>query len=78
MTFVPGRARMRNRSIVDLATHPDAFVTVQAFAQHLSVADKTVMTWIKAGVLPAYRFQGEYRIRKTDAIAFIDRARFQD
>ena len=43
--------------------------------------DDTVRRWIKAGVLPAYRFPpgptGEVRIAKADAIAFIERARFR-
>jgi hypothetical protein len=33
--------------------------------------------WIKAGVLTAYQFQGEWRIRKADAVVFVERARFQ-
>jgi hypothetical protein len=45
------------------------------------VGDKLVRKWIRAGVLPAYRFPpgptGEVRIAKADAIAFIERARFQ-
>ena len=48
-----------------------------AFADHLNVQDKSVRKWIKAGLLPAYRFVGEVRIAKADAIAFIERARFQ-
>jgi hypothetical protein len=53
--FVPGSARMRKRSIVDLDTHPDPFITVQVFAEHLTVQDKTVRKWIHAGLLPSYR-----------------------
>jgi excisionase family DNA binding protein len=41
------------------------------------VSDKTVRKWIKAGVLTAYQFQGEWRIRKADAVVFVERARFQ-
>jgi excisionase family DNA binding protein len=41
------------------------------------VSDKTVRKWIKAGVLTAYQFQGEWRIRKADAVALAEQARFQ-
>ena len=67
---------MRTRSIVDLSTHPNAFVTVKAVAEHLAVTDKTVRKWIEAGVLPAYRFKTQWRIALTDAVAFVQRARF--
>ena len=65
---------MRRRGSRDLGTHPDTFITVQAFAAHLSVADKTVMKWIKAGVLPAYQFRTEWRIKRADAVTFVERA----
>ena len=32
---------------------------------------------IKAGVLPAYRFKGEWRIARSDAVAFVERGRFR-
>lgn len=55
------------------------FITLPHLAEHLGVHvhDKTVSKRIKAGVLPAFRFKGEWRIAKTDAIAFIKRSRFQ-
>jgi excisionase family DNA binding protein len=51
-------------------------VTVPAFAEDLSVRDKIVRKWIRAGVLPAYRFAGQWRIAVEDAAAFIERRRF--
>ena len=63
---------MRKRSIKDLATHADAFITVPAFARYLNVPDKMVRKWIRAGVVPAYCFVGEWRIAKTDAVAFVE------
>lgn len=68
---------MRKHGISDFCAHPDAYITVPAFAEHLNVSDKTVRKWIKAGVLTAYQFQGEWGIRKADAVAFVERARFQ-
>jgi hypothetical protein len=53
------------------------FITRPHLAEHLGVHDKTVCKRIKAGVLPAFWFKGEWRIAKTDAIAFIKRSRFQ-
>jgi excisionase family DNA binding protein len=71
------RPRRGGRRITDLPTHPDAYVKVGAFAQYLDVRGKTVRKWIKAGTLPAYRLNGHWRIAKIDALAFIERARFQ-
>ena len=67
---------MRKHTIIDLATHREAFVTVRAFADPLAVQDKTAMKWLKAGVLPAYKFKTEQRIMRVDAVAFVERARF--
>jgi excisionase family DNA binding protein len=50
---------------------------VSAFAAHLAVQRKTVMKWITAGVLPAYRFNGQWRIARVDALGFVQRARLQ-
>ena len=50
---------MRKHGISDFCAHPDAYITVPAFAEHLNVSDKTVRKWIKAGVLTAYQFQGD-------------------
>jgi excisionase family DNA binding protein len=72
-----GCPRLGGRRITDLATHPDAYVKVSAFALYVSVRAKTVHKWIKAGTLPAYCLHGQWRIKKTDAIAFLERARVQ-
>ena len=50
---------------------------MSAFAEHVSVDDKMVRKWIRAGVLPAYRFAGQWRISRTDAIAFIEKSRLK-
>jgi predicted site-specific integrase-resolvase len=57
-------------------------VSVEAFATYLAVSPKTVRKWIRAGVLPVYSFPplpliGVWRIRTSDALAFVERARFQ-
>src|SRR5262245_21219023 len=65
------------RRIADLYTHPNEYLTVQAFAVHLTVHERTVMKWIKAGALTAYQFDREWRIRKGDAVLFVERSRFR-
>jgi excisionase family DNA binding protein len=69
------------RRITDLQTHPDAHVTVQAFAEYLVVHEHTVMKWIEAGELPAFQFprrkHGEWRIAVADAVAFVTKNRFR-
>ena len=65
------------RNIKDLARHSDAFITLPAFTQYLNVPDKMVRKWIRAGVLPVYCFVGEWRIKTTDAIAFVERERLR-
>jgi len=74
------RLASASQRIVDLQTHPHAYVTVQTFAAYLGFQERTVRKWIDAGTLPAYRFPpsvGDWRIRTADAIAFVERARFQ-
>jgi excisionase family DNA binding protein len=68
---------MRKRRIADLATHPDAYITVPHFAAHLGFQERTVRKWIDAGVLPAYRFEGQWRIATADALTFVEQARFR-
>jgi excisionase family DNA binding protein len=74
----PCYTQQSNRQrITDLATYPAPHLTIPQLAEHLTVAETTVRRWIRAGVLPAYQFQGKYRIRKTDAIVFVERSRVQ-
>ena len=67
------------RRISDLESHPQNFVTAADFARFVPVQRKTVIKWIEAGVLRAYRFPpliGRWRIKKADAIEFMEQARF--
>ena len=71
------------RQIDDLATHESAHVTLQALANYLGVHRKTVVRWVRWGLLPAYRFPsvserrgGEWRIKTVDARAFQKRYEF--
>jgi len=67
---------MSGRRIADLATHDEAFISVQQFATYLGVDYRTVRNkWIKAGALPAYTFEGVWRIKRSDAMAFVERHR---
>ena len=66
--------------ITDFDEPAHEYLTVPDFAASLTVSDTLVRKWIRAGVLPEYRFPpmvGEYRIAKADAVAFVERARFQ-
>lgn len=77
--------RRPTQAISRLETHERAHVTPRALAEYLSVDRKTVLKWIKAGLLPAYRFptvtpsgiaaDGEWRIQTVDARAFVDKHR---
>jgi hypothetical protein len=50
-SFSQGRARTRTQRIADLATHPAAYVTVQAFAAYLGFQERSVRKWIDARCL---------------------------
>lgn len=65
------------RRITDLRAYERPHLTVQALADYLDVSRKTVVKWIQAGVLPAYRFVGEWRIKTAEAVAFEANARFE-
>jgi excisionase family DNA binding protein len=64
------------RRITDLASHPHAYVRVGPFAHYLDVTGKLVRKWIRAGALPATNFEGRWRIKKSDALAFEKANRF--
>jgi helix-turn-helix protein len=79
----------RGGRITDLDTHPEPYVTLQAFAAYLRVQERTVMKWIQAGVLIAYQFptakvggeiriRGQIRIRTSDAALFVERSRLRE
>jgi excisionase family DNA binding protein len=71
---VPGKSSLRGRrqAIVDLATHPEPFVTVAALAAYWCVSPDTVYRDIAKGALPAYRVGSSHsiRIRVEDARAY--------
>jgi len=41
-------------------------ITVKEAAELLRVSEKTVYRWIRQGVIPAFRFQGQYRFDKDE------------
>jgi excisionase family DNA binding protein len=73
----PNRPLAGGRRITDLAAHDCPHVTVNALAAYLDVSRKTVIKWIDAGTLPAYKFGTEWRINTADALTFVDNARFE-
>ena len=44
---------------------------IREVAQLLNVSDKTVYRWIKAGTLPAYRIQDQYRVDRTELLEWV-------
>lgn len=58
---------------------------VREAAQLFSVSEKTIYRWIKAGSLPGYRVQGQYRFNRAELLEWataksipIDPARFEE
>ena len=49
------------------------WLRVEAIARELDVSEGTVRAWIRDGLLPAAKFRKEYRIRREDFEAFIQR-----
>jgi len=53
----------------------DNFYTVNEVAVLLRVSKLTILRYIKAGVLPAYKIGRDWRIRKVELELFIDSRR---
>lgn len=51
------------------------FITVEEFAKMLKVNKMTIYRYIKAGKLSAYRIGKNFRIRKEEAISFLEKTR---
>ena len=51
----------------------DEILTVQEVAALLKVADKTVYAMAKDGELPAFKVRGQWRCRRVDIDAWIQR-----
>ena len=47
-------------------------LTVKQIAKELSVTEYSVINWIKKGLLPAYKMDREYRIKKEDYDKFLN------
>lgn len=54
-------------------TEARQWVTPKGLAEELGVHHKTVLLWIRHGLLPAYSLRGEYRIDRADLGALIER-----
>ena len=55
----------------------DKFCTIQEIAAILKVDYMTVYRWIRAGKLPAYQLQKQYRITETDFQKFMEANKFK-
>lgn len=49
----------------------ETYYSINEVAKLLKVAYLTVYRWIRAGKLPAYQVEKQYRINKTDFEAFM-------
>lgn len=51
-------------------TESDELLTTSEAAEYLRTTQRTIYRWIEAGVLPAAKFGGRWRIRRRDLEAF--------
>lgn len=71
------RAILGHMSAAAPAAAGDTWLSVaQAGARCGGVDEKTVRRWIKAGRLPGYFIGGRWRIKATDAEAFVESGRY--
>lgn len=52
---------------------PDEILTLPEVAQLLKVAEKTVYTMAQKGALPAFKVGGQWRFKRDDIDAWIER-----
>lgn len=71
------QSRRGGRRIADLATHDQAFITIEQLAEHLAVERRQILKWIRCETLPAYQFGRRYRIKLSEAVVFVMRQRLQ-
>ena len=60
------KAKKRKKPLRNLITNPRQAYTAGEVADQLSVHVKTVLLWIRKGILPAVRLGGCQRIRHED------------
>ena len=51
----------------------ETLYTVKDVAKYLRVHDQTVKKWIREGKLVAKRIEGQYRVKRSDLEAFIEK-----
>jgi excisionase family DNA binding protein len=71
------RRRRPTPIISSLATHQAPYVTLPSLRLYWQVEYQTLHKWVRAGILPAYRFGRMWRIRTDDARAFEQRSLHQ-
>lgn len=54
-------------------TLADEILTIQEIAILLKLADKTVYSMAQGGELPAFKVRGQWRVRRVDFEAWIER-----
>lgn len=64
------RRRRPTPTITSLTTHQAPYVTLPSLKTYWQVEYQTLHKWVRAGILPAYRFGRMWRIRTEDALAF--------
>jgi excisionase family DNA binding protein len=63
----------RDTAVDGGSTLPDEILTVQEIAILLKLADKTVYSMAQVGELPAFKVRGQWRIRRVDFDAWMER-----
>lgn len=61
---------MTNRKEAGALSERDEVLTTQEVARLLKVTQRSVYRWIVAGVLPAAKFGGRWRIKRADVERF--------
>ena len=51
-------------------------IPVKEAAEYLKVSEKTIYRWIRQGVIPSFKFQGQYRFDKEELTGWARHIRF--
>lgn len=63
--------------LLERARMSDEILTVQEVAALLKVADKTVYTMAQRGEIPAFKVRGQWRFKRDDINAWIERQKLE-
>jgi len=72
-----GWQRLPTDTELELVPMPDEILTLPDVAQLLKVAEKTVYTMAQKGELPAFKVRGQWRFKRDDIDAWIERQKLE-